>query len=261
MIRFYPILLCLLSCSFVSAFVDPMAMPEVLTADDYDEKTAGKTIFVKFFSPKCKACIAMAPIWESLSKQFGSKGHALIAAVDCSNEKNRELCVKNKISHMPALLWGDPQNLEPYTGGPEFEEVYRFARKNLRPSCSANPRRRHMCTTEQNATIAEYEIMLEGGTLDDKIKELEDRMEEIRDTFTSEVIILNELANEFNDAKIAATTNVEVSLQLLKSERGRRHILATFDKYEMDKESGTYVLKSEKSIEASQSNETGTDEL
>ena len=52
MIRFYPILLCLLSCSFVSAFVDPMAMPEVLTADDYDEKTAGKTIFVKFFSPK-----------------------------------------------------------------------------------------------------------------------------------------------------------------------------------------------------------------
>ena len=32
--------------------VDIEAVPEALTPENYDEKTAGKTIFVKFYSPK-----------------------------------------------------------------------------------------------------------------------------------------------------------------------------------------------------------------
>lgn len=198
-------------------------------------------IFV-FESIRCEGCIQLAPIWESLSKQFGTKGHALIAAVDCSNEKNFELCRENDITHMPSLRWGDPQNLQPYMGGPEFDELFRFARMNLRPFCSANSSRRYICSEEQNATIAEYEA-LDALVLDDKIEKLEDRIEEAQSHFTKEATILNDLANEFHDAKLDATISVDISLKLLKGEKGRRHVLATFDKYVKDDESGEYILK------------------
>ena len=41
-----------LLCSLALAIMDPKATPELLTSDNYYEKTAGKTVFVKFFSPK-----------------------------------------------------------------------------------------------------------------------------------------------------------------------------------------------------------------
>uniref|UniRef100_A0A7S2KB60 Thioredoxin domain-containing protein n=1 Tax=Leptocylindrus danicus TaxID=163516 RepID=A0A7S2KB60_9STRA len=218
-----------------NAMMDPLAEPEILTAENYVEKTAGKTIFVKFFSPKCEHCVTMAPIWEGLAKQYGKKRHGMIAAVDCSGE-GRELCVKNKITNMPAVLWGDPDNLEPYTGGPEFEELYRFARRNLKPFCSANPDRQHLCTAEQNATIAEYEEMLHNGTLDREIMEKEDEIEAARDFFTVEATKLNDLANELHDRK-TAVFDPEI-MKIMKSVQGYHRYKTVFAKYGLDFETG-----------------------
>ena len=224
----------------IQAF-DPAAEPEILTTNTYFEQTYNRTVFVKFFSPQCAQCVQLAPVWEALAKQIGKKRHGLIAAVDCSSEAGRELCVKWKIGHMPALLWGDPLNLEPYIGGPTFEELHRFARKNLKMFCSGNPYRRQKCTVEQNATIAEYEKLYEDGSLDKMIEEKEKILDDIGEKYTEEVEKLNDLANDFLQVKIKESGDRD-GLILMKSEVGRRHLKSVLESYTKD-ENGVYVKK------------------
>lgn len=205
----------------------------------------------------------MSPVWETLAKMIGNDGHALIAAVDCLNENNAEICRRNEITQLPAVKWGDPQNLEFYTGTAEYEELYRFARKHLKPFCSANLSRRHLCSDQQNKTIAEYEDFLSDGKLDEMILDLENKIVDARNTFVVETTKLNDLANDLNDAKNVIVQPSEISLQLMNSEKGRRHRIQTFAKYSKD-DSGAYVLAEEKMIskeEKIKSNDKMEDEL
>ena len=130
---------------------------------------------------------------------------------------------------MPAVFWGDPDNLVPYTGGPDFEELYRFARRNLKSSCSANPDRQYLCTAEQNATIAHYEEVLNNGTLDDAIAEKEAEIEAAQELFAVEATKLNDIANEHHDRK-AAVFDPEI-MKIMKSVQGYHKYQTVFAKY------------------------------
>jgi len=216
----------------VMAFIDPTAPdPEILTPENYEELTHNRTIFVKFFSPKCKHCVEMAPIWEAVSKSYGGKRHGLIGAVDC-NGAGRDLCRRFGIGHLPSLLWGDPIDLQPYTGGPQYEELIMFARKNLKPFCTPNPYRRKFCSEDENKTISEYESMYEEGTLNGLIEEGEKKLDELYDKFAEQVSELNDKANQHHNVKKAAFN--EESLYLLKSVRGYKKLLKIYDNHGND---------------------------
>lgn len=61
--------------------------------------------FVKYYSPYCKHCQTLAPIWDSLSikKKDQYDGKINFAAVNCVAEG--DLCAKNEIRAYPVLQW------------------------------------------------------------------------------------------------------------------------------------------------------------
>ena len=48
----------------------PLAFAIELTPDTWDEETADKTLFVKFFAPWCGHCKRLAPAYEKAAKAF-----------------------------------------------------------------------------------------------------------------------------------------------------------------------------------------------
>lgn len=142
-----------------------------LTFDNYDEKTKGKTVFLKFYAPwyenrmgtkvwmrrdsimekshlfwcvrmfrRCSFCKKMAGDWDRLSHRW--KGHdvGLVAEVDCTNQKSggKKLCEYLGIESFPTLKYGDPSDLWDYEGGRSFQEMHEFAQENLVPLCSVD---------------------------------------------------------------------------------------------------------------------------
>jgi len=71
-----------------------IANANVLTTDNYDSLTAGKTIFVKFYAPWCGHCKKLAPDWNKLIDAFEGHATALIGDVDCTAE-GKPLCEMN----------------------------------------------------------------------------------------------------------------------------------------------------------------------
>jgi len=63
-----------------------------LTTADFDEKTKGKTVFLKCYAPWCGHCQAMADDWAKLEKDFEGHKVALVASVDCTADESDELC-------------------------------------------------------------------------------------------------------------------------------------------------------------------------
>ena len=63
-----------------------------LTSENFAEMTAGKSVFLKFYAPWCGHCKAMADDWARLEKDFEGHAVALVASVDCTNERNEQVC-------------------------------------------------------------------------------------------------------------------------------------------------------------------------
>jgi thiol-disulfide isomerase/thioredoxin len=63
-----------------------------LTTDNFDEMTAGKTVFIKFFAPWCGHCKSMGPDWEKLMNEYKDHDIALVAEVDCTSDTGDDLC-------------------------------------------------------------------------------------------------------------------------------------------------------------------------
>jgi thiol-disulfide isomerase/thioredoxin len=79
-----------LACSTSSTVVMVHALE--LTTLNYDEMTAGKTVFIKFYAPWCGHCKAMGPDWEKLMTEYKDHDVALVAEVDCTSDTGDDLC-------------------------------------------------------------------------------------------------------------------------------------------------------------------------
>ena len=168
----------------------------VLTDANYDEATAGKTVFIKFFAPWCGHCKRLAPAWKELMDKYEGHATAMVAHADCTGDA-KELCNQQGVQGFPTLKYGDPNNLEDYEGGRGLEELTKFAEENLKPMCS--PKDLELCEDEDRKTIegfmalsaedlaskiAEKEAAIKeaGETFDEKLKELQATYEEIQKT-------------------------------------------------------------------------------
>ena len=104
-----------------------------LTSDTWEEKTAGKAVFVKFFAPWCGHCKRMKPAWDSLMGEFEGHDNILVADVDCI-EAGKSLCEKMGVKGFPSIKFGDPNNLEDYSGSRDEAGLKTFT-KTLTPGC------------------------------------------------------------------------------------------------------------------------------
>lgn len=107
-----------------------------LTPDNWDSAVAGKTVFVKFFAPWCGHCKKMKPAWDQLMEEYEDSETVLIGDVDCIGD-GKPLCDKVGVQGFPTIKYGDPDNLEAYQGGRDFDSLDEFAQV-LKPPCDVN---------------------------------------------------------------------------------------------------------------------------
>jgi len=164
----------------------------------------------------------MKPDWDRLMKEFENSETALVADVDCTAD-GKELCTKVGVKGYPTLKYGDPNNLEDYKGGREYDDLLKFASENLGPTCG--PANMDLCDDEQKEKIEAVQAMgLE--KLEAEITKLDDAIEAAEKLFDDEVKKLQStyerLTKEKEEAVNAAKNE---DLGLMKSVRA--HLQST----------------------------------
>tara|TARA_B100000683_G_scaffold62429_1_gene60806 strand:- start:369 stop:1016 length:648 start_codon:yes stop_codon:yes gene_type:complete len=163
---------------FLIAALAASASAIELTPDTWNEQTAGKTVFVKFFAPWCGHCKAMKPAWDSLMQEYESSETILIADVDCIGA-GKPLCEANGVQGFPTVKYGDPSALEDYKGARDLDSLKVFA-GDLKPVCNV--------ATFENCDDAQTEAIkeLKADSIDNLEKKVEDyntKKTEIEKTF------------------------------------------------------------------------------
>merc|ERR1711939_344982 len=89
--------------------------------------------------------------------EFKDSKTALVADVDCT--VHQDLCGKHGVQGYPTIKYGDPNNMEDYQGGRDFDDLQKFAKENLGPSCG--PANLDLCDAEQKAKIQGFQALYE----------------------------------------------------------------------------------------------------
>mmetsp|Transcript_67341 Transcript_67341/g.147555 ORF Transcript_67341/g.147555 Transcript_67341/m.147555 type:complete len:239 (+) Transcript_67341:34-750(+) len=136
------------------ALVLQLAAAVELTKASWDEMTAGKRVFIKFFAPWCGHCKRLKPAWDQLMEAYAGHESILVAEVDCTSAGAKKLCDEEGVEGFPTLRFGDPLALEDYNGFRDFEALDSFTKANLCPSCS--PERMDLCDELTRKRIEEW---------------------------------------------------------------------------------------------------------
>merc|ERR1719150_1488529 len=132
----------------------------------------------------------MKPDWDKLMAEYKDDASILIADVDCTTE-GKPLCEEVGVQGFPTIKHGDPNNLEDYEGGRDFESLKKFAKENLGPKCG--PANLDLCDAEQKEKINEF-LAMSIEDLESKVKEKEDEMAQADKDFEE---VLKGLQNQY----------------------------------------------------------------
>jgi len=156
----------------------------------------------------------MKPAWDKLMKEYEGHKSALVADVDCT-AAGKPLCDSNGVRGFPTIKYGDPNNLEAYQGGRDFNALKKFADENLKPVCS--PVNIDLCDATQKAEIEKLQA-LSADDLASKIKDEEKKLADAEENFKSEVSKLQKTYEKLQKEKEDTIAAVKASgLGLMKS--------------------------------------------
>jgi hypothetical protein len=156
----------------------------------------------------------MKPAWDKLVADFEGSKTALVADVDCT-AAGKPLCDSNGVQGFPTIKWGDPNALEDYQGGRDYDALKKFADENLKPVCG--PSNLDLCDDEKKKEIEEL-MALSAEDLDSKITEGEGKIEAAEKLFKDELEKLQKNYEKLMKDKEATIAEVKASgLGLLKS--------------------------------------------
>merc|ERR1712232_963632 len=98
----------------------------------------------------------------------------------------------------PTIKYGDPNNLEDYKGGRDFDALKKFAQENLGPQCG--PANLDLCDDDKKAQIEKFS-KLSATELDAAIKESTDSMAKLESDFKAFVEGLQKQYSEASEKK------------------------------------------------------------
>jgi len=98
----------------------------------------------------------MKPAWDKLAEEFKDSKSGVIADVDCT-AAGKDLCSEKGVRGYPTIKYGDPNNLEDYKGGRDFDALKKFAEENLGPTCG--PANLDLCDADKKAQIEKFSAM------------------------------------------------------------------------------------------------------
>lgn len=195
----------------------------ILTAENYDELTAGKLVFIKFYAPYCPHCNAMAKAWNELAEYYQQTGEqdVLIGSVDCTDSPHgKNLCMRFKLTGLPSLLYGptsyDGVYLEEYGGGKSFEELKSFASKELVQKCL--PGSLDACTPEDRTEMERY-LSMSYSELNELIESADMKLREAKDTFNDKKNELQKLHDKQLIEKEMGITNSKTIIKMIEEVR------------------------------------------
>merc|ERR1719183_1709916 len=161
----------------------------------------------------------MKPAWDKLSKEYADSATAGVYDVDCT-AAGKPLCDSNGVRGFPTIKWGDPNSLEKYEGGRDFDSLQKFAQENLKPVCS--PANIDLCDDAKKKEIETFQAM-SADELKAAIAEKVAEQEEAEKTFKSEVEKLQKKYEQLQKDKEATIKKVKASgLGLMKSVKASR---------------------------------------
>merc|ERR1719453_1364105 len=125
--------------------------------------------------------------------EFTDSKTALIADVDCTTD-GKALCEEVGVRGYPTIKHGDPNALEDYKGGRDFESLKKFAEENLGPTCG--PTNLDLCDADKKALVEKFTAMSDAD-LDASIKEKTDAIEALEKGIKD---LLESLQKQYKDA-------------------------------------------------------------
>jgi hypothetical protein len=156
----------------------------------------------------------MKPAWDKLAAEFKDSKTALIADVDCT-AGGQSLCSEVGVKGYPTIKHGDPNNLEDYKGGRDFDSLKKFAEENLGPQCG--PANMDLCDADKKAQIEKFQAM-SSADIEAAIKEKTEAMEQLETGFKTFVEGLQKQYTEASEKKDKDVEEVKNSgLGLMKS--------------------------------------------
>jgi len=139
----------------------------------------------------------MKPAWDKLMEEFKDSKTALVADVDCT-AGGKDLCSDVGVRGYPTIKQGDPNNLEDYKGGRDFDSLKKFAEENLGPTCG--PANLDLCDDAKKAEIEKFS-KISASDLEATIKEKTEAMEKLETDFKEYIEGLQKQYTEANEKK------------------------------------------------------------
>lgn len=139
----------------------------------------------------------MKPAWDKLIAEFKDSKTALVADVDCTAD-GKALCDQVGVRGYPTIKYGDPNDLQDYKGGRDFDALKKFAEENLGPTCG--PANLDLCDDAKKADIEKFSAMSDSA-LADAIKEKTETMEKLEKDFKEFVEGLQKQYTDANEKK------------------------------------------------------------
>jgi len=139
----------------------------------------------------------MKPAWDKLAAEFKDSASAVVADVDCT-AGGQSLCTEIGVRGYPTIKYGDPNALEDYKGGRDFDALKKFAEENLGPTCG--PAHIDLCDADKKAQIEKFSKM-SASDLEAAVKEKTDAVEKLETDFKTFVDALQKSYTEANEKK------------------------------------------------------------
>jgi len=149
----------------------------------------------------------MKPAFDKLMKEYEGHATAGVFDVDCT-AAGKPLCDSNGVRGFPTIKYGDPNSLEAYEGGRDYDSLLKFCQENLKPVCS--PANIELCDEAQTANINKFTSMTD-AELAALIKAGADKKSDAEKAFKDEVSKLQKNYEALTAAKEAALEEVDNS--------------------------------------------------
>jgi len=138
---------------------------------------------------------------------FKDSKTALVADVDCTSD-GKPLCDANGVQGFPTIKYGDPNALEKYEGGRDYDSLKKFADDNLKPLCS--PSNMDLCEDDQKAELEKL-MAMDMADLEQAVKEGEEKIDNAEKTFKTELQKLQDSYQKLMSDKDSTIADVKSS--------------------------------------------------